>query len=73
MSPEKRTAIYCLAEINQKIKQYNNEISKNIFFLLDKSNEPCTFKTKQCIEINDDARGRYNTKTQIKFKTTMLV
>ena len=29
-------------------------------------------KTKNWVEINDDARGMYNTNTQIKLKTSML-
>ena len=30
------------------------------------------FRTKNWVEINDDARGTYNTNSQIKFKTTVL-
>ena len=29
-------------------------------------------RAKNWVEINDDPRGRYNTNSQIKFKTTML-
>ena len=36
------------------------------------SNQPCKFKTKNWIEINDESRGTYNVNSQIKFKTTML-
>ena len=36
------------------------------------SNQPSKFKTKSCVEINDESRGTYNVKSQIKFKTTML-
>ena len=35
-------------------------------------NQPTKFRTKNWIEINDDARGIYNTNSQIKFKTSML-
>ena len=30
------------------------------------------FKTKNWVEINYEARGTYNTNSQIKFKNTML-
>ena len=41
--------------------------------LLDNTpNQPTKFRTKNWIEINDDARGTYNTNGQIKFKTSML-
>ena len=36
------------------------------------SNQPTTFRTKSWVEINDDARGMYNTNSQIKFKTLNL-
>ena len=35
-------------------------------------NQPTKFRTKNWVEINDDSRGTYNTKSQIKFKTSML-
>ena len=35
-------------------------------------NQPSKFRTKNWIEINDDAHGMYNTNSQIKFKSTML-
>ena len=35
-------------------------------------NQPTKFRTKNCVEINDDAGGTYNTNSQIKFKTSML-
>ena len=38
----------------------------------DASNQPSRFKTKNCVEINDESRGTYNVNCQIKFKTTML-
>ena len=36
------------------------------------SNQPCKFRTKNWVEINDESRGEYNVNSQIKFKTTML-
>ena len=38
----------------------------------DASNQPSNFRTKYCVEINDESRGTYNVSSQIKFKTTML-
>ena len=35
-------------------------------------NQPSKFMTKNWIEINDSARGTYNTNNQFKFKTKML-
>ena len=36
------------------------------------SYQPSKFRTKNWVEINDDAQGTYNINSQIKFKTTML-
>ena len=36
-------------------------------------NQPSKFSTKNLVEINDNARGMYNTNSQINFKTTMLM
>ena len=38
----------------------------------DTSNQPCKFRTKNWVEINDESRGTYNVNSQNKFKTTML-
>ena len=38
----------------------------------DTSNQPCKFKTRNWVGINDESRGAYNVNSQIKFKTTML-
>ena len=40
----------------------------------DASNQPPKFRTRNWIEINDEAYngGAYNVNSQIKFKTTML-
>ena len=35
-------------------------------------NQPSKFRTENWVEINDDARGTYNTNSQIKFKTSVL-
>ena len=36
------------------------------------ANKPSKFRTENWVEINDESRGTYNVKSQIKFKTTML-
>ena len=48
------------------------EYQKTINFLDNTPNQPTKFRTKNCFEINDDARGTYNTNIQIKYKTSML-
>ena len=48
------------------------EYQKIINFLDNTPNQPTKFRTKNCLEINDDARGTYNTNIQIKYKTSML-
>ena len=41
--------------------------------LLDtESNKPSKFRTRNWVEINDEARGTYSHNKQIKFKTSML-
>ena len=41
--------------------------------LLDNTpNQLTEFRTKNWVEIDDDARGTYNKESQIKFKTSML-
>ena len=47
---------------------------KKIANLLDNkvSNKPCQFRTKNRVKINDDIRGAYSPKKQIRFKTVML-
>ena len=45
---------------------------QKILNLLDNTNtpnQPTKFSIKNWVEINDDARGTYNTNSQIKFKT----
>ena len=48
------------------------EYHKIINLLDNTSNQPSKFKTKNWVDINHESRGRYNTKSQIKFKTAML-
>ena len=48
------------------------EYQKIINLLDNTSNQPTKFRTKNWVEINDDAHGTYNTSSQIKFKTSML-
>ena len=46
---------------------------QRIAYLLDiASNQPCKFRTRNWVEINDESRGGYTTGSDIKFKTTML-
>ena len=35
-------------------------------------NQPTKFRTKNCVEINDESCGMYNTNNQTRFKTSML-
>ena len=47
---------------------------QEIINMLDNTpNEPSKFRTKKWVEISDEARGTYNTSSQIKFKTSMLM
>ena len=48
------------------------EYLKTINLLDNTPNQPTKFRTKNWIEINDDALGSYNKDSQIKFKTSML-
>ena len=44
-----------------------------IIYLFDNTpDQPFEFRTKNRFERNDDSRGKYNTSSQIKFKTSML-
>ena len=40
--------------------------------LNNESNQPSKFRTRNWVEINDEARGTYSPNKQIKFKTAML-
>ena len=48
------------------------EYQKIANFLNDASNKPSKFRTRNCVEINDDTRGAYSPKKQIRFQTAML-
>ena len=48
------------------------EYQKITKFLDNTTNQLTKFRTKNWVEINDDAHGTYNENSQIKFKTSML-
>ena len=48
------------------------EYQKIINLLGNTPNQPTKFRKKNWLEINDYARGKYNTNSQIEFKTSML-
>ena len=48
------------------------EYQKIANLLNDGSNKPSKFKTRNRVEINDEARGTYSPNKKIKFKTSML-
>ena len=48
------------------------EYQKIAHLLNDGSSKPSKFKTRNWVEINDEARGTYSPNKQIKFKTSML-
>ena len=50
----------------------SKKLSKIIDLLDNTPNEPCKFRTRNLVEINDKSRGTYNANNQIKFKTLMM-
>ena len=54
--------MWCKITEYQKIIHLFDNTGKQLF----------KFRAKNWVEINDDARGTYNTSSQIKFETTML-
>ena len=51
---------------------YNNGISKKIINLLnDTTNQSFKFRTRNCAEINDESKGRYDN-SNIRFKTSII-
>ena len=54
------------------MQQYNNEYQKIANLLNDESNKPSKFRTRNWVEINDEARGTYSPNKQIKIETSML-
>ena len=51
---------------------YNNRIPKIAIFLDNALNKPSKFKTKNWLEVNDEARGEYSSDKLIRFKIAML-
>ena len=49
------------------------EYQKIINLLENTPNQPSKFRAKYWVETKNDSRGNYNTNSQIKFKTTMLM
>ena len=48
------------------------EYQKIINLLVNTSNQPSKFKTKNWVQINHESRGTYEKDNQIRFKTSML-
>ena len=48
------------------------EYQKIINLLDDETNQPPKFRTKNWVEINDESRGTYKARNQIKFKNSMV-
>ena len=48
------------------------EYQKTANLLNDASTEPSKFRTRNCVEINDDIRGAYSPNKHIRFKTELL-
>ena len=48
------------------------EYQKITNLLNDELNKQSKFRTRNCVEINDDIRGGYSPNRQIRFKTAML-
>ena len=48
------------------------EYQKIIYLINNQVTPPSKFRTKNWVEINDNARGTYNTNSRIKFKTIVL-
>ena len=46
------------------------EYQKIINFLHNTPNQPTNFRTKNWVKINDGSRGKYNTNSQIKFRSS---
>ena len=48
------------------------EYQKIMNFLDNTPNQPTKFKSKNWVQITNNSRGRYNTNSRIKFKTSVL-
>ena len=65
ISPQERQQI--IDELGL-IKYYNNGIQKIANLINNASNPPPKFRTKNCVEINDESVETYNVNSQIKLK-----
>ena len=64
-----------LEKKQKQIIDYNSDFNNHKYITLaldNTSNQPLKFRTKNWVEVNENALGTYNTNTKIKFKTTML-
>ena len=48
------------------------EYQKIVSFIDDATNESSKFRTRNCVEINDELQETYNTSNQIKFETSLI-
>ena len=48
------------------------EYQKIVNLLDDTTNQLSKFRTRNCVEINDESRGTYNVSSQIKFRTSLI-
>ena len=48
------------------------EFQKIANLLNDESNKPSKFRTRNCVEVNEEARGAYSPNKQIRLKTPIL-
>ena len=54
-------------------QQYNNKVSRKIISLSDNAlNQSSKFMTKNCVQMNNNSHGIYNTNRQLKFKNSMV-
>ena len=59
-------------KLHQK-KRFKKQQKQQLINLLDNTpKQPTNFRTKDWVEINHELRETYNTKSQIRFKTSML-
>ena len=58
--------------LQKKDRKLLMEYKKIINILDNTPNQPSKFKTKNCVEINDESHGVCNIGSQIRFKTLML-
>ena len=59
-------------KLHQK-QRFKKQQKQQLINLLDNTpKQPTNFRTKDWVEINHELREKYNTKSQIRFKTSML-